>query len=75
MFEPLRGLSVLKNSTQFSGKTLYQKMMAVMSPRSTTHSPARITGRRDSPRRADAVYIDAIRSDHPVDVNQTAVGA
>ena len=35
MFFTFWGLSVLKKSTQLSGKTLFQKMMAVMSPGST----------------------------------------
>ena len=39
MFFTFWGLSVLKKSTKISGKTLFQKMMAVMSPGSTNSLP------------------------------------
>jgi peroxiredoxin family protein len=39
MFFTFWGLSVLKKSTQFSGKTFFQKMMAVMSPGSSRSLP------------------------------------
>jgi peroxiredoxin family protein len=39
MFFTFWGLSVLKKGTELSGKTLFQKMMAVMSPASTKKLP------------------------------------
>jgi peroxiredoxin family protein len=39
MFFTFWGLSVLKKDTQFSGKTLFQKMMAMMSPGSSKGLP------------------------------------
>ena len=39
MFFTFWGLSVLKKNTELSGKTLFQKMMAVMSPGSTRSLP------------------------------------
>jgi peroxiredoxin family protein len=39
MFFTFWGLSVLKKNTQFSGKTFFQKMMAVMSPGSSQSLP------------------------------------
>ena len=39
MFFTFWGLSVLKKGTELSGKTLFQKMMAVMSPASTKGLP------------------------------------
>ncbi len=39
MFFTFWGLSVLKKTTEFSGKTLFQKMMALMSPGSSKSLP------------------------------------
>jgi peroxiredoxin family protein len=39
MFFTFWGLSVLKKSTEFSGKTIFQKMMALMSPGSSQSLP------------------------------------
>ena len=39
MFFTFWGLSVLKKGTEFSGKTLFQKMMALMSPASSLNLP------------------------------------
>ncbi|HVB29792.1 MAG TPA: DsrE/DsrF/DrsH-like family protein [Terriglobia bacterium] len=39
MFFTFWGLSVLKRGTEFSGKTLFQKMMAIMSPASSLSLP------------------------------------
>ena len=39
MFFTFWGLSVLKKSTELSGKTLFQKMMALMSPASSLNLP------------------------------------
>jgi len=39
MFFTFWGLSVLKKDTQLSGKTLFQKMMALMSPGSSRNLP------------------------------------
>jgi peroxiredoxin family protein len=39
MFFTFWGLSVLKKDSQLSGKTLFQKMMALMSPRSSKGLP------------------------------------
>ena len=39
MFFTFWGLNVLKKETQLSGKTLFQRMMALMSPRSSKSLP------------------------------------